>query len=167
MVPAAPAAAARKLKIEEGVRVRVKSIRQPARVLRALGNGRYEVEAGFMKMQISEADVEEVLPESAAPTPSRLPKNVRFQPGPELSPSVQEINVIGERADDAIERVERFLDAAVMATAARVRIVHGHGMGILKRAVQDVLKGNPHVEKYYPASQYEGGAGATITELKE
>lgn len=156
-----------KLKIEEGVRVRVKGIRDLARVRRLLGNGRFEVEAGFMKMQISADDVEEVFPESSGPAPSKLPKNVRFQAGPELAPSVQEINVIGERAEEAIERVERFLDAAVMATAARVRIVHGHGMGVLKRAVQELLKKNPHVEKFYPASQYEGGAGATIAELKD
>ena len=166
MKPAA-AGAAPQLKIEEGTRVRVKGIRQPARVLRALGNDRFEVEAGFMKMRVEKGDIEEVLPEAEGPAPSKLPKNVRFQPGPELSPSVQEINIIGERADDAMERVERFLDAAVMATAARVRIVHGHGMGVLKRAVQDLLKTNPHVEKFYPASQYEGGAGATIAELKE
>ena len=80
---------------------------------------------------------------------------------------MQEINVIGEHAEEAIERVERFLDAAVMATASRVRIVHGHGMGILKRAIQELLKQNPHVEKFYPASQSEGGTGATIAELKE
>ena len=97
----------------------------------------------------------------------KLPKNVRYQAGPELSPSVQEINVIGEREAEAVERVERFLDSAVMATAARVRIVHGHGMGILKRAIQELLKQSPHVEKFYPASQNEGGAGATIAELKE
>jgi DNA mismatch repair protein MutS2 len=149
------------------VRVRVKGIRDPARVRRALGNGRFEVEAGFMKMQISADDVEEVLPESAAPQPSKLPKNVRFQAGPALNPSVQEINIIGEHAEEAIDRVERFLDSAVMATAARVRIVHGHGMGVLKRAMQELLKKNPHVEKFYPASQYEGGNGATIVELKE
>jgi DNA mismatch repair protein MutS2 len=166
-VPAGNLPAAPKLKIEEGVRVRVKGIRELARVRRLLGNGRFEVEAGFIKMHVSVDDIEEVFPESTAPAPSKLPKNVRFQAGPELSPSVQEINVIGERAEDAIERVERFLDAAVMATAARVRIVHGHGMGILKRAVQDLLKNNPHVEKFYPASQYEGGAGATIAELKD
>ena len=75
--------------------------------------------------------------------------------------------MIGQHAEEALERVERFLDAAVMATAARVRIVHGHGMGILKRAIQDFLKQSPHVEKFYPASQYEGGSGATIVELKD
>jgi len=166
IAPAAPEGKP-KLKIAEGVRVRIKGIRDLARVRRLLSNGRLEVEAGFMKMQVSEDDIEEVFPESSGPAPSKLPRNVSYKPGPELSPSVQEINVIGEHAEEAIERVERFLDAAVMATAARVRIVHGHGMGVLKRAVQELLKKNPHVEKFYPASQYEGGAGATIAELKE
>lgn len=167
VVPAQSESAAKKLKIEEGARVRLKGIRDLARVRRILGNGRFEVEAGFMKMQISADDVEEVLPEPSGPQVSKLPKNVRFQAGPALTPSVQEINIIGEHAQDAIERVERFLDSAVMATAARVRIVHGHGMGVLKRAMQDLLKHNPHVEKFYPAPQFEGGNGATIVELKE
>jgi DNA mismatch repair protein MutS2 len=108
-----------------------------------------------------------VLPDVVGPASSKLPKNVRYQAGPELSPTFQEINVIGEREADAVERVERFLDSAVMATAARVRIVHGHGMGILKRAIQELLKNSPHVAKFYPASQSEGGSGATIAELKE
>lgn len=155
------------LKIEEGVRVRVKGLRDLARVKKALGNDRFEIEAGFIRMKISADDVEEVFAENGGGAPSKLPSNVRFQPGPALSPLVQELNLIGERADDAVEKLERFLDAAVMATAARVRIVHGHGMGILKRAVNDFLKSNPHVEKYYPASQFEGGSGATIVELKD
>jgi len=167
IVPQPGAPAVRKLKIEEGMRVRLKGIREPGRVRRSLGDGRFEVEAGFMKMHVSADDVEEVLPEIVGPTSSKLPKNVRYSGGPQLSPSVQEINVIGEREAEAVERVERFLDSAVMATAARVRIVHGHGMGILKRAIQELLKQSPHVEKFYPASQNEGGAGATIAELKE
>ncbi len=166
IVPQAGApAAAKQLKIEEGRRVRLKGIREPGRVRRLLGEGRFEVEAGFMKMHVSAADVEEVLPDIVGP--SKLPKNVRYVSGPQLSPSVQEINVIGEREAEAVDRVERFLDSAVMATAARVRIVHGHGMGILKRAIQELLKHSPHVEKFYPASPNEGGAGATIAELKE
>jgi DNA mismatch repair protein MutS2 len=62
--------------------------------------------------------------------------------------------------------VEKFLDHAAMASVERVRIVHGHGMGILKRAVADLLSKSPHVQKFYQASQGEGGAGATVAELK-
>ena len=152
-------------KVEEGSRVRLKNIREPARVRRMLPEGRIEVEAGFMRMQVSLDEVLEVLP--ASETGSKLPKNVSYRPAPELNPVHQEINVIGERAEEARDRVEQFLDRAVMATASRVRIVHGHGMGILKKAIWELLKSSPHVEKFYSAEQFEGGAGATIVELKD
>ena len=112
--------------------MRLKDVRDPARVRRMLGNGRIEVEAGFMKMQVSVDDVIEVLPERPAAA-SKLPKNVSYRPAPELAPVHQEINVIGQRAEEARDAVDQFLDRAVMATASRVRIVHGHGMGILKQ----------------------------------
>ncbi|HJT86355.1 MAG TPA: Smr/MutS family protein, partial [Bryobacteraceae bacterium] len=60
-----------------------------------------------------------------------------------------------------------FLDRAVMATASRVRIVHGHGMGVLRKVIQELLSGHPHVARFYPAPQQEGGAGATIVEIKD
>src|SRR5579871_800877 len=153
----------RRPKIEEGARVRLQGVREPARVRRILGPDRIEVEAGFMKMQVSVDDVIEVL--APAESGAKLPKNVSFRPAPQLNPLVQEINVIGEHAEEAAERVEKFLDAAVMATASRVRIVHGHGMGVLRRAIWKLLASSPHVEKYYEAPQHEGGAGATIVEL--
>jgi DNA mismatch repair protein MutS2 len=152
-------------RIEEGARVRLKDVSEPARVRRKLGSDRIEVEAGFLKMQVSIDDVLEVLP--AAGESRKLPKNVSFHPAPQLNPAFQEINVIGEHAEEARERVEKFLDSAVMATAARVRIVHGHGMGILRKVIWELLKSSPHVEKFYQAPQSEGGAGATIAELKE
>jgi DNA mismatch repair protein MutS2 len=153
------------LRIEEGVRVRLKDIRDPARVRRMLGNGRIEVEAGFMKMQVSVDDVIEVLPEGQGG--SALPRNVSYRPAPELAPVHQEINVIGQRAEEARDAVDQFLDRAVMATASRVRIVHGHGMGVLKKTIAELLSHHPHVARFFPAPQQEGGAGATIVELRE
>ena len=154
------------LRIEEGARVRLRDVRDPARVRRNLGNGRLEVEAGFMKMQVSIDDVIEVLPD-AGPVSGKLPKNVSYKPAPELTPVHQELNVIGQRAEEARDAVDEFLDRAVMATASRVRIVHGHGMGILKKTIADLLSRHPHVAKFYAAPQQEGGAGATIVELRE
>ncbi len=154
------------LRIEEGARVRLRDVREPARVRRKLGDGRFEVEAGFMKMQISEDDVIEVLPEAGSST-SKLPKGVSYRSAPELAPVHQEINVIGRRAEEARDAVDEFLDRAVMATASRVRIVHGHGMGILKKTISELLSRHPHVAKFYQAPQQEGGAGATIVELRE
>ena len=116
-------------------------------------------------MQVPLDDILEVLPEAG--TAASLPKNVSYKPAPRLNPLEQEIKVIGERAEEACAQVEKFLDSAVMATASRVRIVHGHGMGVLRKAIWELLGANPHVEKFYAASQHEGGAGATIVELKD
>jgi len=154
------------LRIEEGARVRLRDIRDPATVRRKLSNGRIEVEAGFMKMQVSEDDVIEVLPAAGAAA-TKLPRNVSYKPAPELTPVHQEINVIGQHVEEARDAVDEFLDRAVMATASRVRIVHGHGMGVLKRTIAELLARHPHVAKFYPAPQQEGGAGATIVELRE
>jgi DNA mismatch repair protein MutS2 len=92
---------------------------------------------------------------------------VSFLRAPELSPAFQEINVIGQRAEEACDAVDQFLDHAVMATASRVRVVHGYGMGILRKSIHELLGHHPHVARFYPAPQQEGGAGATIVEIKE
>lgn len=152
------------LAIEEGARVRLKGVREPARVRRKLSGGLFEVEAGLMRMQVSTDDVEEVLP--ATPEAGRLPKNVSFESGPRWDVSYREINVIGQRAEEARDLVDKFLDSAAMASVDRVRIVHGHGMGILRKAIAELLTTNPHVEKFYAASPSEGGTGATVVELK-
>ena len=160
----APVREQRFVPIEEGARVRLKGVREPARVRRKLSSGMLEVEAGLMRMQISTDDVEEVLP--AAPETTRLPKNVSYEAGPRWDVSYREVNVIGKRAEEAREEVDKFLDSAAMASVDRVRIVHGHGMGILKKVIGELLATNPHVEKYYPATPAEGGTGATVVELK-
>jgi len=155
------------LRIEEGSRVRLRDVRDPARVRRKMSGDRLEVEVGFLKMQVSIDDVVEVLPETGGGAKGRLPQNVTYTPAPQLTPVHQEINVIGRHAEEAREAVDEFLDRAVMATASRVRIVHGHGMGILKKAIQELLSRHPHVARFYPAPQQEGGTGATIVEIKD
>src|SRR4029077_3959316 len=137
------------LRIEEGARVRLKGVTELARVRRKLGVDRIEVEAGFVKMQVSIDDVLEVLPPGGESR--KLPKNVSFQPAPQLNPAFQEINVLGEHAEEARDRVEKFLDSAVMATASRVLIIHGHGMGILRKTIWELLKTSPHIEKFHQA----------------
>ncbi len=161
----ATAAGATPLPIEEGARVRLKDVRELATVRRILKNGLLEVEAGFLKMQVPREDVTEVVSQKSEARQTL--KNVRFEAGPRWDVSYRELNLIGQRAEEALENVDKFLDSAALASVTRVRIVHGHGMGILKRAVNDFLGSNPHVSRFYPATQSEGGAGATIVELRE
>ena len=78
-----------------------------------------------------------------------------------------EINVIGRTADEAQDEVEKFLDRAFLAGLPRIRVVHGTGMGVLRRTLRAWLAQHPQVASVTEAAQNEGGAGATIVELRE
>ena len=78
-----------------------------------------------------------------------------------------EINVIGQRAEEAVEAVDKFLDAAVMNSLGQVRVVHGHGTGALRRAVAELLTDHPHVARFTVAPPDQGGSGATVVELRQ
>jgi len=161
--PPAPAAPEQ---LNPGARVRLRDVGQPARILRRVGADRLEVEVGLLKMQVPVGEILEVLPPAQGAAP-RLPSGVTFTgAGPRWDTLTRELNLIGQTALDAQEALERFLDAAVLGEVTRVRIVHGHGMGVLKRMVHEALAKHPAVEKHYPATPADGGNGATIAELK-
>ena len=74
--------------------------------------------------------------------------------------------MIGRNVDEATSAVEKFIDRAFLAGLTRVRIVHGSGMGILRKALRQFLKDHPHVATVAEPQQNEGGAGATVVELR-
>jgi DNA mismatch repair protein MutS2 len=78
-----------------------------------------------------------------------------------------ELNLIGRTTDEAVDETDKFLDEAFMNSLHHLRIVHGHGTGALRRAISNLLKDHPHVERYAQAPADQGGAGATIVELKQ
>jgi DNA mismatch repair protein MutS2 len=78
-----------------------------------------------------------------------------------------EINVIGKTVAEASGEVETFIDRAFLAGLPRVRIVHGSGMGVLRRALRDMLGRHPHVALVSEATQAEGGGGATVVDLRQ
>ena len=78
-----------------------------------------------------------------------------------------ELNVIGQTTDEAVDAVDKFLDEASLASLSKVRIVHGYGTGALRRAIAGLLDGHPHVARFVPAPPDQGGAGATLVELRQ
>jgi DNA mismatch repair protein MutS2 len=78
-----------------------------------------------------------------------------------------EINVIGRTADEAESEVERFVERAFLAGLPRIRVVHGVGMGILRRTLRDFLVKHPHVTGVSEPPYNEGGQGATLVELRQ
>ena len=78
-----------------------------------------------------------------------------------------ELNVIGQTTDEAVDAVDKFLDEASLASLSQVRIIHGYGTGALRRAIAGLLDGHPHVARFVPAPPDQGGAGATVVELRQ
>jgi DNA mismatch repair protein MutS2 len=78
-----------------------------------------------------------------------------------------ELNLIGKKTDEAVDLVDKFLDEAFLSGVSEVRIIHGHGTGALRKAVAEVLRDHPHVARFAPAKQEQGGSGATVVELKQ
>jgi len=139
-------------------------------IVRGRSGNWVEVEVGRVRTKVPLQDVAEVVAAQdvateAAKTPAPAKVRVHVERA-ETSGSSIEINVIGETADEARRRVDKFLDNAFLSQMARVRVVHGSGKGILRKALAELFTEHPHVETFSPAPQKEGGAGATIVELK-
>ncbi len=154
-------------RISEGDTVKLKSLGRTAVIKRKLDENTFEVEMGAMKMKIPRDDVAEVFSTHSAVSPAAAARakgiTVSLKDD-ENAPS--EINVIGQNVDQATGEIEKFIDRAFMAGLTRVRIVHGSGMGILRKALRQYLKDHPHVATVTEPQQNEGGAGATVVELR-
>ena len=103
---------------------------------------------------------------SAGKGPVVLPRGVSVSLA-DTSAIGSELNVIGRTVDEATAAVDKFLDAAWLDHHDRLRIVHGVGLGALKRAIAELLSYHPHVASFHPAESAEGGQGATIVELRK
>jgi DNA mismatch repair protein MutS2 len=153
--------------VSEGDFVKLKSMGRNARVMRQLDNQHFEVEVGSMKMRIAREDIASVVSRAAEnPVTAARSKGVSVVLESERESVPSEINVIGQTVDDATREVEKFVDRAFLAGLPRVRIVHGSGMGILRKALRQYLQKHPHVESVAEPPQQEGGGGATVAELR-
>ncbi|HEX7894286.1 MAG TPA: Smr/MutS family protein, partial [Terriglobales bacterium] len=143
------------------------SVGRNAKVVRRLDDRHFEVEVGVMKMRIAREDIAElVVRASDTPVNAARAKGVSVSLQTEDANVPSEINVIGHTVDDATREVEKFVDRAFLAGLPRIRVVHGSGMGILRKALRQFLQKHPHVESIAEPPQNEGGGGATVAELK-
>lgn len=156
--------------VSEGDMVRLKSLGKSAivTVKRRLDENTFEVElgSGKMSMKIRRDDIAELLSRAGAtPLEAARSRGIKVAVA-EDEEAASELNVIGENVDEATRRVEKFVDRAFLAGLPRVRIVHGSGMGVLRKALRQYLQKHPHVASVAEPAQNEGGAGATVVELR-
>ena len=153
--------------ITEGDTVRLKSFGRSGLVTRRIDANTFEVEVGAMKMRIRRDDVAEVVVRASDnPVKAARARGINVRLRNDEAETSSEINVIGRNVDDATREVEKFVDRAFLAGLPRVRVVHGSGMGILRKALREFLRRHPHVATVAEPPQNEGGAGATVVELK-
>jgi DNA mismatch repair protein MutS2 len=153
--------------IAVGDTVKLKSVGRPAIVARRIDDNHFEVEIGAMKMKIARDDIADVLVHASdSPIKAARARGISVSLESENQSMPSEINVIGRTVDDATAEVEKFVDRAFLAGLPRVRVVHGSGMGILRKALRQYLQKHPHVESVTEPPQNEGGGGATVVELR-
>ena len=153
--------------VSEGDTVKLKSVGRAAVVSRRIDENHFEVEIGAMKMKIAREDIAEVIARAAdSPVKAARARGISVSLEKENDSVPSEINVIGRTVDDATREVEKFVDRAFLAGLPRVRVVHGSGMGILRKALRQYLQKHPHVESVTEPAQNEGGGGATVVELR-
>ncbi len=154
-----------------GDRVRVDNLPTPGTVTAIRQGGQLEVEVGRMRMHLNPGEVQVLTPGSVAAMPARTSasgvrsawKGGNTEKQIEVPP---EINVIGTTAEEARDLVDKYLDQAFLAGKPRLRVIHGFGKGILRKTLHELFTGHAQVDKFYPAPAQEGGAGATIVEMK-
>jgi len=155
--------------VSQGDTVKLKSTGRSARIARKIDDNHFEVEMGPLKMKIGRDDIAEVLasarPVAETPVKAARSRGISISLESEGANIPTEINVIGQTVDDASREVEKFVDRAFLAGLPRVRVVHGSGMGILRKALRQMLHQHPHVSSVLEAPQNEGGGGATVVEL--
>lgn len=128
----------------------------------SIDGGKAVLNVSGKRMTVDVKDLIGVVPASGRPSrPARTPA-----PHRDVVPVSAELNLIGQRVDDALEESDKFLDRALLEGKQAVRIIHGFGTGRLRSAIRDHLRKHPAVKSWRPGGENEGGDGATIAVLE-
>ncbi len=148
--------------------VRLRSLNREGVVVRVLDAKALEVSFGTMKTRVPRSDIAEItfVKEPSPEVLGRRRGGVTIAGGDSDYMS-SEINVIGKSADEAESEVDRFVERAFLAGLPSIRVVHGVGMGILRRTLRDYLKKHPHVTGIEEPPYNEGGQGVTMVSLRQ
>lgn len=142
-----------------GDEVKVLSYGQRGTLLEKVSNSEWVVQMGILKMKISDSDLEYIKPEKE---PVQRIAGVKNR----SSHVKLELDLRGERYEDAIIRTEKYIDDALLANYGRVSIIHGVGTGALRQGIQSYLKKHKRVKSFRFGEAGEGGLGVTVVELK-
>ncbi|HEX8143924.1 MAG TPA: Smr/MutS family protein [Pyrinomonadaceae bacterium] len=164
-----PAAPSRAIKVGDSVRLLSFG---SVGVVDKLNGDDAEVRVKSLRFREKVSNLELVAASEPAPETGRGAR-LRVSRGTEVRLSTHEpearseLNVIGRTTDEAVDETDKFLDEAFLSSLGQVRIIHGHGTGALRRAIARLLNDHPHVARFMQAPPDQGGAGATLVELRQ
>ncbi|NPV57613.1 MAG: endonuclease MutS2, partial [Anaerolineae bacterium] len=150
-----------------GQKVRVRSLDLEG-VITAISETEVEVQAGALRLRARLADVARA-GGGDAPAAPQEPKKGRSKGKTTASAPAapgMELDLRGQRADEALEALERYIDSAYLSGMPFVRIIHGKGTGKLRQAVRDALRHSSHVARWETGLDSEGGEGVTVAHLR-
>ncbi|HLZ93554.1 MAG TPA: endonuclease MutS2 [Candidatus Acidoferrum sp.] len=151
--------------LQPGTRIRVRGFSK-AVIFRRLDGSSAEIEAGPLRMKVAVGEIVGVETVAASANPGNISGSVPVRSQRAEVGRTEEINLIGSTVEEATERVDKFLDDAALAHIARVRIIHGHGTGALRKGLGEFLKAHPLVAKQSFEAEDRGGKAVTVVELR-
>jgi DNA mismatch repair protein MutS2 len=154
-------------RLQSGTKIRVRGFSKPV-IFRRLDGSSAEIEAGPLRMKVAVDEITgiETQPAQTSAASSATRGNITVTAQSGAGAASDEINMIGMTVEEATGRLDKFLDDAVLAHKARVRIIHGHGTGALRKGIGEFLASHPLVEKYSFEVEDRGGKAITVVELR-
>lgn len=152
------------LELKVGARARHKGLDAEVEVLEVEGD-HVTVQAGAMRMRVKVSELTGSKAAAKAPVVQAVAKPKDVAPAP-LTLAAPKLDVRGERAEDALRQLERFLDRVAQEGEAAALVVHGHGTGALKVSVREYLGSSPYAASFRPGETHEGGDGVTVVQLR-
>ena len=148
--------------VNVGDKVKVLSYGQTGTITKKLSEHEYEVQMGIIKVKVSDRDIEKI----GSQKESQSTKQVRAISASRRSNVRSELDLRGQRYDEAMTNLDRYIDSVLLAGLDVVTIIHGIGTGAIRKGVWKYLKSSKHVKSFNYAPANEGGNGATIVHLQ-
>ena len=149
--------------VSVGDTVKVLSYGQQGVITKKLADHEFEVQIGILKVKVTDRDVEKISTQAA---PKKAERAVRSSRGLRSTRASSELDLRGQRYEEALTNLDRYIDSSLLAGLNTVTIIHGIGTGAIRNGVQQYLKRNSHVKSYSYAPANQGGTGATIVQLQ-
>ena len=149
--------------VSVGDTVKVLSYGQQGVITKKLADHEFEVQIGILKVKVTDRDVEKISTQAA---PKKAERAVRSSRVLRSTRASSELDLRGQRYEEALTNLDRYIDSSLLAGLNTVTIIHGIGTGAIRNGVQQYLKRNRHVKSYSYAPANQGGTGATIVHLQ-